>query len=37
MVVGAILKLPRQLEPISATVTAILLKQGLRNFCLKAS
>jgi hypothetical protein len=35
MVIGAILKLPRELESVSATVTAILLKQGLRNFCRK--
>jgi hypothetical protein len=33
LVIAAILKLPRELEPLSATVTAILLKQGLRNFC----
>lgn len=33
MVIAAILKLPRELEPLSATVTAILLKQGLREFC----
>src|SRR5262245_29301231 len=33
MVIAAILKLPRELEPLSATVTAILLKQGLRDFC----
>lgn len=33
MVVGAVLRLPRELDPISATVTAILIKRGLRNFC----
>jgi hypothetical protein len=33
MVVGAVLRLPRELDPISATVTGILLKRGLRNFC----
>ena len=33
MVIAAILKLPRELEPLSATVTAILLKHGLRDFC----
>jgi len=33
MVIAAILKLPRELEPLSATVTAILLKRGLRDFC----
>jgi len=33
MVVAAVLRLPRELETISVTVTAILLKQGLRNFC----
>jgi len=33
MVVAAVLRLPRFLDTISATVTAILLKQGLRNFC----
>jgi hypothetical protein len=27
------LKLPRQLDPIAATVTAIILKLGLRGFC----
>ena len=33
MVVAAVLSLPRYLDMISVTVTAILLKQGLRNFC----
>ena len=33
MIVGACLRLPREFEPISATVAAILFKQGLRNFC----
>jgi hypothetical protein len=31
MVIAAILKLPRELEPLSATVTAILLKQNLQT------
>jgi hypothetical protein len=31
MVVAAVLRLPRDLDTISATITAILLKQGLRN------
>jgi hypothetical protein len=33
MVVAAVLRLPRDLDTISVTVTAILLKRGLRNFC----
>jgi len=33
MVVGATLRMPREFEPISVTVAAILLKMGLRNFC----
>jgi len=33
MVVAAVLRLPRVLDAISVTVTAILLKQGLRDFC----
>lgn len=33
MVVGAVLKMPAQLENISATVAAILYKSGLREFC----
>ncbi len=33
MVIAAILRLPRDLETFAATVTAILLKQGLRDFC----
>lgn len=33
MVVGAVLKMPAQLENISATVSAILCKSGLREFC----
>lgn len=32
MVVAAVLRLPRALDTISVTITAILLKQGLRNF-----
>ena len=37
MVVAAALRLPRYLDMISVTVTAILLKQGLRNFCEQKS
>jgi hypothetical protein len=33
MVVAAVLRLPRVLDAIAVTVTAILLKQGLRDFC----
>jgi hypothetical protein len=33
IVVSAVLRLPRNLDTIAATVTAILLKQGLRHFC----
>ncbi len=33
MVVGAALRIPRELDPISATVSAIIVKLGLRNFC----
>jgi hypothetical protein len=33
IVVGACLRIPREYDPICATVAAILLKQGLRNFC----
>ena len=33
LIVGAILKLPPQIESISATVAAILCKSGLRSFC----
>lgn len=33
MIVGANLRIPRELDPISATVAAILFKIGLRNFC----
>lgn len=33
MVVGAIFRMPREFEPISVTVAAILFKTGLRNFC----
>jgi hypothetical protein len=33
MVVGAILKLPPQFDPISATVAAILCKSGLDELC----
>ncbi|MEX0804161.1 MAG: hypothetical protein WD688_12730 [Candidatus Binatia bacterium] len=33
MVIGAVLKMPPQLENISATLAAILYKMGLREFC----
>jgi hypothetical protein len=33
MVVAAVLRLPRDLDTIAATITAILIKRGLRNFC----
>ena len=33
MIVGAILKMPPQVESISATLAAILCKSGLRDFC----
>jgi len=33
IVVGACLRIPREYDPICATVAAIILKQGLRNFC----
>jgi hypothetical protein len=33
MVVAAVLRLPRELDTISVTVTAILIKRGLRQFC----
>jgi len=33
MIVGACLRMPREFEPISATVAAILFRLGLRNFC----
>ena len=33
LIVNAILKLPPQIESISATVAAILCKPGLRSFC----
>ena len=36
MVVEATLRMPRELDPISVTVTVILLKTGLRNFCRRA-
>jgi hypothetical protein len=32
MVVAAVLKVPREFETLAATVTAILLKRGLRDF-----
>lgn len=32
-VVGATLRMPRELDSLSATVLAIILKVGLRNFC----
>ena len=33
-IVGATLRFPRELDPLSATTLAILLKLGLRDFCL---
>jgi len=33
MIVGASLRMPRELDPIAATLAAILFKIGLRNFC----
>jgi hypothetical protein len=33
MLVASVLKLPRDMEAIAATVTVILVKAGLRNFC----
>jgi hypothetical protein len=33
MVVAAVLRLPRDVDTISVTITAILLQRGLRNFC----
>jgi hypothetical protein len=33
MLVASILKLPREMETVAATVTVILVKTGLRNFC----
>jgi hypothetical protein len=33
MLVASVLKLPREMETISATVTVILIRTGLRNFC----
>jgi hypothetical protein len=33
MIVGANLRMPRELDPIAATLAAILFKVGLRNFC----
>jgi len=33
MIVSANLRMPRELDPISATLAAILFKIGLRNFC----
>lgn len=35
MVVGACLRLPREYDPIGVTVSAIILKQGLRSFLLQ--
>jgi hypothetical protein len=37
MVVAAVLRLPRDLDTIAVTVTAILIKRGLRNFCREES
>lgn len=33
MIVGATLRMPRNFDPVSATITAILLRLGLRDFC----
>ncbi len=33
MIVGAALRTSRELDPVSATVTALLFNLGLRNFC----
>lgn len=33
MVVGATLRMPREFDPISVTIAALLLKIGLRKFC----
>lgn len=33
MVVGAILRLPHEFEPISVTVATLIFKIGVRNFC----
>jgi hypothetical protein len=33
MIIGANLRMPRELDPIAATLAAILFKIGLRNFC----
>jgi hypothetical protein len=33
LIVAAILRMPMQIEPISATVAAILCKRGLKDFC----
>jgi hypothetical protein len=35
-VVGATLRLPRRFDPISVTTVAILVKIGLRKFCLQS-
>jgi hypothetical protein len=37
MVVAAVLRLPRDLDTLAVTVTAILIKRGLRNFCREES
>jgi hypothetical protein len=33
IIVGAVFRMPKEFEPISVTVTVILFKLGLRNFC----
>jgi hypothetical protein len=33
MIVGATLRMPRDLDPLCATIAAIILKTGVRNFC----
>jgi hypothetical protein len=37
MLIASVLKLPRDMEAIAATVTVILIKAGVRNFCRKST
>jgi hypothetical protein len=37
MLIASVLKLPRDMEAIAATVTVILIKTGVRNFCGKST
>ncbi len=37
VIVSGTLRMPVELEPISVTVSAILVKIGLRNFCVSSS